>query len=197
MPGFPVPNSSKKGRFSTFFNLKNGTIINNFSVLNSKSCFENLRISDEIDIKSEPVYNWIINKTSSKNGKSLKLDGVYIPSYNKLANFKNLNSKKNFIILGSAHNKAELVNKENQGCEEIFIAPIFKTKKQNFYLDIIKFNLIIRSSQKKIIALGGINSSNFCRLKSARCDGFASISWIKKNRPKKIGRFYNFKCLTN
>ena len=55
--------------------LKNGTIINNFSVLNSKSCFENLRISDEIDIKSEPVYNWIINKTSSKNGKSLKLDG--------------------------------------------------------------------------------------------------------------------------
>ena len=55
--------------------LKNGTIINNFSVLNSKSCFENLRISDEIDIKSQPVYNWIINKTSSKNGKSLKLDG--------------------------------------------------------------------------------------------------------------------------
>jgi len=124
-----------------------------------------------------------------KIAKSLKLDGVYIPSYNKLANFKNLNSKKNFIILGSAHNKAELVNKENQGCEEIFIAPIFKTKKQNFYLDIIKFNLIIRSSQKKIIALGGINSSNFCRLKSARCDGFASISWIKKNRPNKLGRF--------
>jgi len=29
-----------------------------------------------------------------KIAKSLKLDGVYIPSYNKLANFKNLNSKK-------------------------------------------------------------------------------------------------------
>jgi hypothetical protein len=25
----------------------------------------------------------------------------------------------------------ELINKENQGCKEIFIAPIFKTKKSN------------------------------------------------------------------
>ena len=56
-------------------NLENGIISNKFSVLNSKSCFQNLRISDKIDIKSEPVYNWIINKTSSKNEKSLKLDG--------------------------------------------------------------------------------------------------------------------------
>ena len=124
-----------------------------------------------------------------KIAKNLKLDGIYIPSFNKLANFKNINTKKNFKILGSAHNKAELINKENQGCKEIFIAPLFKTTKQNFYLDIAKFNLTAGLSKKNIIALGGINSSNLYKLRSVRCNGFASISWIKKNRPNKLGRF--------
>ena len=44
----------------------------------------------------------------------LKLDGVYIPAFNKLRNYKNLLVKKNFEILGSAHNIVELKNKENQ-----------------------------------------------------------------------------------
>ena len=121
-----------------------------------------------------------------KIAKSLKLDGVYIPSYNKLANFKNLNSKKNFIILGSAHNKAELVNKENQGCEEIFIAPIFKTNKSVNNLDIIKFNLLIKHTNKPIIALGGINKSNIKKLRMLNIVGLASISYLKEN--KKISR---------
>ena len=56
-------------------NLKNGTVINNFSVLNTKSCFEKLIIAEEIDIKSEPVYNWIVKKNLSSEGKSLKLNG--------------------------------------------------------------------------------------------------------------------------
>ena len=38
----------------------------------------------------------------------LNLDGVYIPSFNKSLMFKNLNLKKNFIILGSAHNIREI-----------------------------------------------------------------------------------------
>ena len=32
----------------------------------------------------------------------------------------------------------------------------------------------------KIIVLGGINSSNYSRLKLTNCDGFAAINWIKK-----------------
>ena len=42
-------------------------------------------------------------------------DGVYIPSFNKLVKYKNL-SKKNFELIGSAHNITEVFNKKNQGC---------------------------------------------------------------------------------
>ena len=115
-----------------------------------------------------------------KIAKKLGLNGVYIPSFNNLKNLKNLSVRKNFKIIGSAHNKIELKNKENQGCKEVFIAPIFKTKKKNFYLDVVKFNLLIINTNTKIIALGGINKSNFFKLKSTKCFGFASISWIKK-----------------
>ena len=129
-----------------------------------------------------------------KLAKNLGLNGVYIPSFNTLNNFKNLNIKKNFEILGSAHNLIQLINKENQGCKEIFIAPIFKTNKSKKFLDITKFNKISKNSNKRIIALGGINETNFNKLNMIFCDGLSSISWIKKNRPKKIGRFNNFKC---
>ena len=121
--------------------------------------------------------------------KKLSLDGVYIPSFNKLCNLKNLNVKKNFLILGSAHNLPELKNKEKQGCKVIFLAPLFKTNKSKFYLNPIKFNLISILSKSNIVALGGINSFNFSKLNLIQCDAFASITWIKKNRPKKIGRF--------
>jgi len=112
--------------------------------------------------------------------KSLRLDGVYIPSFNKLTNFRNLNVNKNFTIIGSAHNRNELTNKIKQGCVEIFVAPVFKTKKSDFFLNIAKFNLISHSTNVKIIALGGINSSNFSKLNLLKIVGFASIRWIKK-----------------
>jgi thiamine-phosphate pyrophosphorylase len=124
-----------------------------------------------------------------KIAQKLNLDGIYIPSFNKLCNFKNLNVKKNFLILGSAHNIIELKNKENQGCKAVFLAPLFKTSKSKFYLNPIKFNLIANFSKINIVALGGINSSNFSKLNLIQCSAFASITWIKKNRPKKLGRF--------
>jgi len=120
---------------------------------------------------------------------NLSLDGLYIPSFNKLCNYKNLSSKKKFEIIGSAHNSIQIKNKEKQGCVSIFIAPIFKTKKNDYFLDTARFNLLAKNTKKKIIALGGINYLNYKRLKLTKVDGFASISWIKKNRPKNIGRF--------
>ena len=120
-----------------------------------------------------------------KVAQNLKLDGVYIPSFNTLTNLKNLSVLKKFKIIGSAHSKIELINKERQGCSEVFIAPVFKTVKSKFFLDILKFNLISISSTVKIIALGGINSSNYSKLKSASCFGFAAIAWIKKTGLKK------------
>ena len=121
-----------------------------------------------------------------KIARKLKLDGVYIPSFVKLLNYKNLSTHKNFKIIGSAHNKIELLNKKKQGCCEVFISPIFKTTKYNFFLNICRFNLISNFTDLKVVALGGINSSNYCKLKMVMCSGLASISWIKKTGLNKI-----------
>ena len=111
----------------------------------------------------------------------LRLDGVYLPSFNKKLGYKNFTSKKKFKIIGSAHNISEIKIKEKQNCEEIFLSPIFKTEKQNQYLDIIKFNLQTLATNKKIIALGGINLNNLKRINLTKSEGVASITWIKKN----------------
>ena len=108
--------------------------------------------------------------------------GIYIPSSNKLLNFKNL-TKKKFELIGSAHNVNEVIIKEKQGCTTIFLCPVFKTKKNKNFLGITKFNLIRLYTKKKIIALGGINQKNIKKLKLCNVKGVASISWVKKNGP--------------
>ena len=123
-----------------------------------------------------------------KTAIKAKFDGVYIPSFNRLSNLKNFNLRANFEIIGSAHNQCEILQKIDQGCKKIFISPLFKTYKKK-YLGIVKFNKINLLNSKKIIALGGINQRNLSKLKLTKAEGFASISWIKKNRPKKLGRF--------
>ena len=117
------------------------------------------------------------------------LDGLYIPSFNKLNNFKNINFKKNFKIIGSAHNEQEIIIKKEQGCTKIFVSPIFKTKKKTSFLNVVKFNKINLNNAVEIIALGGIYKNNFKSIRLTRAKGFASINWIKKNRPKNLGRF--------
>ena len=109
-------------------------------------------------------------------------DGIYIPSFNRISNYKNI-PKKNFEIIGSAHNIKEVINKEYQGCTKIFLSPIFKTKKNRSYLGVTKFNIIKLTAKKDIICLGGINSENIRYLRMCRVEGFAGISWIKKNGP--------------
>ena len=111
----------------------------------------------------------------------LRLDGVYLPSFNKKLGYKNFTSKKKFKIIGSAHNISEIKMKEKQNCDEIFLSPIFKTEKQKKYLDIIKFNLQTLATSKRIIALGGVNFNNLKRVNLTRSKGVASITWIKKN----------------
>ena len=109
-------------------------------------------------------------------------DGVYIPAFNKTLNYKNI-SKKNFEIIGSAHNIKEVINKEYQGCTKIFLSPIFKSKKNKNYLGVTKFNIIKLNAKKDIISLGGINMKNIKKLKMCNIKGFAGITWIKKNGP--------------
>ena len=127
---------------------------------------------------------------NTKIAKRLSLDGVYLPSFNKNLKYSNLNLKKEFKIIGSAHNISEIKIKEKQNCEDIFLSPLFKTNKHKHYLNIIKFNLISNATKRKIICLGGINSSNLKRVDLTKSEGIASISWIKKNGlNKNLGRF--------
>ena len=109
-----------------------------------------------------------------------KLDGVYIPSFVKTKNFNFYPKPKNFFIIGSAHNKSEIINKRNQGCSSIFLAPIFKVNKKNNFLGVNRFNYLTLNFNEKFIALGGINQENVKKLNLLNCDGFAGISWIKK-----------------
>ena len=129
------------------------------------------------------------NKRNIFISNSLKIalnhdfNGLYIPAFNKNLNFKNINFKKKFKIIGSAHNLKEIKIKEKQGCDEIFISPLFKIIKKKGFLNISRFNYLCSLTKKNIIALGGINKKNFNQLNSVNSNGFASISWIKKNRP--------------
>ena len=118
------------------------------------------------------------------------LNGIYIPSFNRKINYISLFSlPKNFKIIGSAHNLQEIQIKKKQGCEEIFLSPLFKTKKRINYLNIYNFNKLSFDKKIKYIALGGINEFNYKLLKLTKSVGFASISWIKKNGLSKLRPF--------
>ena len=108
---------------------------------------------------------------------NLDLDGVYIPSFNTDKRHLSYSFKKNFIILGSAHNIYEMRTKELQCVSAIFLSSIFK-KNKNF-LGLNKFKLLSFLSNKPVIALGGISNNNSKKLKLTNCLGFAGISFFE------------------
>ena len=108
----------------------------------------------------------------------LDLDGAYIPSFNNSKKHLSFSFKKDFILLGSAHNLKEIRNKELQKVDLIFISSIFK--KNNNYLGINKFKLISNHTNRNIIALGGINEKNKKKLRFLNRVGFAGIDYFSK-----------------
>ena len=64
----------------------------------------------------------------------LNLDGVYIPSFNKSFKHLSYSYKKNFKIIGSAHNLREIRIKEIQKVDKIFISSLFKKNKKKISL---------------------------------------------------------------
>ena len=111
---------------------------------------------------------------------NLDLDGAYIPSFVKKQDIQNYSLRKEFLIMGSAHNVYQIRQKEKQSVEILFLSPLFKTKKYKGGLGIIKFNLLSRLTKKKIIALGGINKKNINKLKLTNTYGFSGISYFFK-----------------
>ena len=110
----------------------------------------------------------------------LRLDGVYLPSFNKNFYLKKYQKFKNFLVIGSAHSLKEIRIKEKQNVEQIFLSPLFKTTKPIRTLGIIRFNNLSKMTNKPIIALGGLNDNNIKKLKLINVSGFAAIRYFKK-----------------
>jgi len=115
----------------------------------------------------------------------LGLDGVYFPSFNSDLKHLNYPKKKNFFVIGSAHNYQEIKKKELQKVDLIFIASLFNKKKT--YLGLNRFMILTKLTKKKIIALGGINKKNLNKLNLLNIYGYSGISLFssKKNGPTK------------
>ena len=110
----------------------------------------------------------------------LDIDGAYIPSFNKCLNIRYIKVKKNFELIGSAHNIKEIRTKEIQNVSKIFLSPLFKTDKSNNYLGIYRFLKLKDCSNKDIICLGGIKKNNIKKLELIKPKGFAAISLFRQ-----------------
>mgnify|MGYP001295593685 FL=1 len=107
----------------------------------------------------------------------LGLDGAYIPSFNKSLKHLAYSYKKNFNIVGSAHNIKEVRYKELQKVNKIFLSSSLKNNKN--YLGINKLKLLSNLSKKKIVVLGGISQKNIKLLKLLNSPDFAGISYFE------------------
>ena len=113
---------------------------------------------------------------NTKLALKLNLDGVYLPSFNKSLKHLNYQIKKEFLIMGSAHNIKEIRVKEKQRTSHIFVSSIFKKEKN--YLGFYKFKNLSKITKKKVIALGGIKKTNLKKLNMLNISGFAAIDFF-------------------
>ena len=108
---------------------------------------------------------------------NLDLDGAYIPSFNKNFSHLNYSFKKNFLLIGSAHNLKEIRVKELQKVRAIFISSLFKRNKN--YLGVNRFKLISNLTKKRVEALGGISKKNLKIIKLLSINYFGGISFFE------------------
>jgi len=112
-----------------------------------------------------------------KMAMKLDLDGVYIPSFNRSLKHLAYSFKKNFQIIGSAHNLKEIRIKEKQNVSKIFLSSLFK-KNKNF-LGMNKFKLLSKLTNKDVVVLGGISEKNKKKISLLNQYDFAGISYFE------------------
>ena len=140
------------------------------------------------DCKQRGIRLYIANNL--KLAKLINCDGIYLSSYNKNLGYLRFLSNK-FEIIGSAHNRSEIINKKKQGCSNIFLSRLFKTnyKNKTDYLGLVRFNLINKKFNYNLYPLGGIRISNINKLKNINAESFAILSEVKK-KPAIISRLF-------
>jgi thiamine-phosphate pyrophosphorylase len=165
--------------FINEFNTKNidkldkntGIIFRNYNSENNLKSITSLK-----NFCKENGYKFFLSN-NIKLALKLKLDGAYIPSFNKDIKHLSYSLPKKFVILGSAHNNKEIKIKQNQSVKIIFLSSLFKKNKN--YLGINRFKLLSKLSKCKVVALGGISGQNLRKLKLLECFGFAGISFFE------------------
>jgi thiamine-phosphate pyrophosphorylase len=141
----------------------------------SKSTDEKLILRIKKYCKKKNIKFYLSNNIKLAN--KLNLDGAYIPSFNKNTKHLAFSYKKNFDIVGSAHNLKEIKIKEKQKVNKIFLSSLFK-KNKNF-LGFNKFRLLSKLTNKKIVVLGGVSKENVKKLKILDHSEFAGISYFE------------------
>ena len=139
--------------------------------------------------KSKHIKFFVANDI--KLAVNLKADGLYLSSKN--VDFKSLNLKrKNFAIIGSAHNIKEINHKINQGCNSILLSRLFEVsyKLKLGFMGINKFNVYALNVTQNLVPLGGIKISNLNYLKNVKSNSFALLTEIKKKPTKIISRLF-------
>ena len=108
-------------------------------------------------------------------------DGIFIDSINK-ETIKSTQFKKDFLIIGAAHNQLEYYFKKRQNCKIIALSPIFYNPKfsKNKTLGPTRFNLITQIWDADLCALGGINETNIKKLNITRASAIAFQRYITK-----------------
>ena len=107
----------------------------------------------------------------------LRLDGVYLPSFNNTFNHLSYTKMKNFDVIGSAHNLKEIRIKELQKAKTIFISSLFKKNKN--YLGLNKFKILKNYTKNEVVALGGISKKNTKKIQLLKITGIAGISYFR------------------
>ena len=112
--------------------------------------------------------------------QSLNADGIYLSARNNSLRFLKF-KRKNFKIIGGAHNIREINHKKLQGCESILLSRLFRVsyKPRMDCLGVNKFNSYL-ARNPQIVALGGININNINKLKTVNSQSFAILSALKK-----------------
>ena len=172
----------KKYYFINKFNTNNidkqdgqTTII--FRNYSSKKINEDLIIKIKNYCKKKTLKFYLSNNI--KLAIKLNLDGAYIPAFNKSFMHNSYSLKKNFKLIGSAHNLTEIRIKEKQNVTSIFISLIFNNNKSNRFLGIYKFFNLMSLTKKNVICLGGINKNNIKKINLLSIGSFGSISMLE------------------
>ena len=148
---------------------------------NYRENFKNLTLLKKLKNFCKKKNFKLILSNNFKLALNLRLDGAYIPSFNKSLSHLNYSLKKDFITIGSAHNIKEIRIKERQKVNQIVLSSLFKKNKN--YLGIYRFKILKNLTKKNVIALGGITKNNKKKIRMVNCKSFAGITYFKKKAP--------------